>query len=511
MMDVSWTPPPQAFKRTSTAADTLTRLASFIARAESKTALGRNHRPPQVPQSAPNLPFTCSECGLTFTYATELLTHQDTQHALPKPHQCPHCLQEFSLKSSLQIHNCEGSSQLYHSQTSSSPTYATSLSNVPENPIEELACTQLDIVDANPYACAPCGKTFTQKQALLHHQQAACDATASPPPCLDNFESPALDFPLSEEDSSSSTSVCAPDGESVCKFCSITFRNEAEFQRHVKLKRCDKKESSESSNGEEAKTGRLSKSVFSCRSCDMVFNNTAKLYMHRCKEKHSRGRKFIVDPRPVVRRHRRPSSCTYTCQVCSKVFFHHLSLWAHTKKHPTPPHNNGKNANNPGEDSTKDCKLIEKTDLDKKVVPIKLTIRKSVWTKEELPNPHQKTKFKNTFKALKQPKVPKRVEDNEEEEEEEFPCPSCPEVFSQLSDLRTHSELHQTALNRGKCGVCACEMDSSKRAGAKRLRLYHCSLCRRGFSALELFLSHCQDHLKAKVEEERMNGATTDT
>ncbi|XP_055015816.1 LOW QUALITY PROTEIN: zinc finger protein 594 [Boleophthalmus pectinirostris] len=509
-MDVSWTPPPQAFKRPSTAADTLTRLASFIARAESKTALSRTHQLPQAPQSAPNLPYTCSECGVTFTYATELLTHQDSQHTLPKPHQCPHCLQEFSLKSSLQIHNCGGSSQLYHGQASNSPTYATSLSNISENPIEDLAGTQHHVVDTNPFACAPCGQTFTQKQALLHHQQTGCDTTPSPP-CLDNLESPALGSPLlSEEDSSSSNSLYAPDTESACKFCSRTFRNEAAFHRHTKLKTCDQKESCESSNGEDAKSGKLSKGGFSCRSCDMVFNCTAKLYMHR-KEKHSRGIKYIIEPRPVVKRHRRPNNSTYTCQICSKVFFHHLSLGAYQKTPSICPRNSENVKSSSAKDTTEACTLLENPDLNKKVAPLKLTIRKNVWTKEAPPQPHQKIKLKTTFKSIKlQQQVPEGEDDNEEEDEE-FPCPSCPEVFSQLSDLKTHSELHQTAVNRGKCSVCACEMDSSKRTGAKRIRLYHCSLCQRGFSALELFLSHCQDHLKARVEEDRLNGATTDT
>uniref|UniRef100_H3BXM0 C2H2-type domain-containing protein n=1 Tax=Tetraodon nigroviridis TaxID=99883 RepID=H3BXM0_TETNG len=90
--------------------------------------------------------YACQECGRGFAYASDLLHHQDLKHTLPKPHRCRLCGQEFSLRSSLQLHQCARGS-------------------------------------AHPYACAPCGRGFSQKQALLHHQQAGCSKPPSEFPC----------------------------------------------------------------------------------------------------------------------------------------------------------------------------------------------------------------------------------------------------------------------------------------------------------------------------------------
>ncbi|KAK7884050.1 hypothetical protein WMY93_027173 [Mugilogobius chulae] len=560
-MDLSWstTPRPEAFKRPNTATETLTRLASFIARAECKPGLHRTQRPPPDPPTpAPDppftctdglpltctpglnctqrnspdlqrlapelpfvdlpfncnpglncsqrplleplnpvlnlpddLPFTCNDCGQKFTYATELLIHQDTDHALPKPHQCLHCLQEFSLKSSLQMHNCE----FFQGQMSDGPSYATTLTSVSENPTN--GC-----VFAQPYV-ATCGKDLVEDAA---QEEADSDATLTAPSQSDNPESQAdSQFSEEEEETSSSTSLY---GESRCKFCSRTFRSEAAFNRHKQLKQCNKKEKEKDclwgSSNVKAKRGRmLKKGVFSCRSCDKVFNSTAKLYNHR-KEKHSRSVPCVRETIPAAKKkHKRHSNCTYTCQICSKVFLHHLSLWAHTRKHPKSANESEIGKSMAAKNATENGKF-KKQSAEKTVEPIKITFRKNMWTRDFSID-------KKIKPRLKLRRVTDRASEKESDEEVEFPCASCPQVFEQLSELRAHAELHQMAVSSGRCSVCDCHVDSSNWAGAKRSRLYHCALCQRGFSTLELFLSHCQEHLKAKVEEEWMNGETTDT
>uniref|UniRef100_A0AAV2M0L4 C2H2-type domain-containing protein n=1 Tax=Knipowitschia caucasica TaxID=637954 RepID=A0AAV2M0L4_KNICA len=117
-----------------------------------------------------------------------------------------------------------------------------------------------------------------------------------------------------------------------------------------------------------------------------------------------------------------------------------------------------------------------------------------------------KTVPKLRITAWKDRAVKKKVGGESLEEEEEFACASCPEVFAQLSELLAHAELHQTATVRGSCSVCTCEMDASSQ-WAEKMRLYHCGLCQRGFVALENFLSHCQEHLKNKVEDEGISEA----
>lgn len=520
MEGLSWSasPHPEAFNRQRNTSETLNRLASFIARAESKQGLARSSKPlpqQQQLQGDTTLPFSCHECGEGFLYSAELLKHQEEHHTLPKPHQCSSCGTAFSLRSSLQLHNCEASQQVLQPQVQNSPTYATSL--VPDNSIDGLTFRQPHVLDISPYACAPCGKGFALKQALLHHQQAGCVKAASPS-CADNPACPTEDFPFASEEDSSTSSLYVPAGESACKVCSSTFIDEAAFRCDHKTQHSDELNTDlwERVNGEcrtKAST-KSPKGAFSCRSCEMVFSSPAELSEHR-KEQHRRGLGMmsadIVEP--LILRLRKKTNNTYTCQICSQVFFHHLSLWAHKKKHPTlefgSSNTNNEVANDksrlPNEDASK--KLIEaKQNMEKKFVPSRIVVRESTLTKANMfgLKLHKPQKFTASFTPLNATEVPEYEDslDNDDDDEAEFPCPSCPEVFSRHSDLKAHVELHQSSVRRSRCSVCSSEMDSLKWPGSKRLRLYHCILCQTGFSTLEPFLTHCQNHLKTKVEED---------
>lgn len=502
MMDgVSWSTSrdPEAFKRQKMASDTLNRLASFIARAESKQSL-RSHK--QQP-----LPFACQECGESFPYATELLQHQEVQHTLPKPHRCPSCGTEFSLRSSLQLHKCEDPSprQLCHEETCDGPSYVTCLNKAADADRTKDSSPHCEphMLDSSAYTCAPCGKGFKQKQALLHHQQAGCSKPVSPP-CTSNVSSPQGDSPhVSSPSNSLDDAKLSSKTENVCAFCSRTFRTEAAFQRHTQTSHSDERQTDpgslygkRESASKEAKKGADGKSnkFFSCRSCEMVFRSTAKLYVHR-KEKHSRETKIRTEPRPAQVKHRKGSA--YICQICSKVFFHHLSLWAHTRKHPVSTVAGIKNKGMPPKCSTKECKSIEKPNATIKFVTNKKPVKEGPW-------PRNMPAEESHCESARHKKVP-----DVEEEELEFPCPSCPEVFSLHSQLKKHVELHQSAIRRSQCSVCTNEMDTCKGPGSKRQRLYHCVPCQQGFSSLDSFLIHCQDHLRIKVEEDSISEGAT--
>lgn len=479
MDGLSWTSPraSESFKRPSPAADTLNRLASFIARAESKQGTLKpphTHHSQQAPPLSPLSPLSCQGGADSFPFPSELLHQEDHQpyphedppeapHALPKPHQCPGCGRGFSLRSSLQLHQC-GSVEVYETLDPAADTNT------------ETHCPH---TIPDPYTCAPCGRCFSHKQALLHHQQAGCDG------CMDDLPaSPSV----SEGDSSSSSSldVAGPSGLNVCTFCSRTFRTDKAFQRHKLTSHLD--ETFKPTTTEKSGAYTRSKNMFTCRSCEMVFRSTTKLYLHR-KEKHTREIK-MAESRPPPRPSQRPpavkhrKSSTYTCQICSKVFFHHLSLWAHKKKHPPADFNDVKRKSLPE-------KPLEKT--DGRFVLSKPRARNKVWQKNIL---------------TETPPLTRSTEGEEVEEEElEFPCPSCPEVFALLSDLKTHVELHQSAVRRCRCSVCTNEMDSCKWPGSRKHRLYHCVPCQQGFSSLDAFLRHCQDHLRLKVEQDGLTDA----
>ncbi|XP_036001408.1 zinc finger protein 629 isoform X3 [Fundulus heteroclitus] len=472
--------------------DTLSRLASFIARTDTKQ-----------PQSHhPHLPlYGCQECKKGFPYAKDLLPHQELKNALPKPHRCPLCGQQFSLRSSLQLHQCDLDSHQRdggHGSTRRGAPCTTPLSNAGRAPEKSLQRPP-HLLDSSPYACAPCGRSFSQKQALLHHQQASC--SGSPSNVADARSLPDESPPVSEGDSAHSdfSDTPGPSGGtiSMCHICSRIFCTEAALLQHfqdnhlqeelnAKAQRDAEGERTVEVNGGPSQSLKSKKKFLSCRSCDMVFRCTSKLYMHR-KEKHRRENSARREPRPAIKKLRKV--CTYSCQICSKVFFHHLSLRAHCKRH-------AEEGRAPAEDKDVSASSTIKDSQPVKVNPNVAKIRRP-GIKTRKPGPGRP---KKTDSALIRPD-----REQQAEEESDFPCPSCAQVFSVQQQLKEHMELHQSSVRRRHCSVCSSEMDACKGPGSKRQRLYHCVPCQQGFSALDSFLEHCQEHLRIRVEEDRMS------
>ncbi|XP_034393934.1 zinc finger protein 808 isoform X2 [Cyclopterus lumpus] len=354
-------------------------------------------------------------------------------------------------------------------------------------------------------------KQPTPKQTLKQRQQPSHLDTHV---CQECDDSP----PVSEGDSTRSDCSDTPGTSSravgMCQLCSTTFRTKTALQRHKQTHHAEqgRKTKGESTDGEAKKERnttvnrdliKMPKSrtkLLDCRSCDMVFRSISKLYMHR-KEKHSREKNILREPRPVVIKRRRV--CTYACQVCSKVFLHHLSLRAHCRQHTASSVTTIQNTSLPVGCTTKD------SELSGKVKPI---IAEDKPVKAGPGRPRKVAKVENKAPGPGRCRHVPEVEEEEEEDDElerEFPCPSCAEVFSLQSQLREHVELHQSSVKRRQCSVCTSEMDTCKWPGSKRQRLYHCVPCQQGFSALDSFLEHCQEHLRVRVEEDSITEGYT--
>lgn len=469
--------------------DTLSRLASFIARTDTKQH-AHSHQPSHLPL------YGCQECGKGFPYPKDLLQHQELKTALPKPHRCSRCGQHFSLRSSLQLHQCRPDSEC-NSCHGSARRGAPPPALLP--PPGRL---QTHLLDSSPYACAPCGRSFSQKQALLHHQQAGC--SQSPSNAADARSLPDDSPAMSEGDSAHSdcSDTPGPSGGAVrmCRLCSRTFCTEAALLRHFQDKHGEEKldAKAHSDDEEEERTAEVNrepnerlkskKKLLSCRSCDMVFRSTSKLYLHR-KEKHRREKLIRREPRPIIKKIRK--AATYTCQTCSKVFFHHLSFKAHCRRHAaedSAPISNGS--------SSAGCTVQDSNSITTGLSS--RTVRSPPGRPRKLP--------KVSLQVVDPGGASERQEEPEGDGGDgEFPCPSCAEVFSVQQQLKEHLELHQSSVRRCHCSVCTSEMDASKGPASRRHRLYHCVPCQQGFSLLDSFLEHCQEHLRVRVDEERIS------
>ncbi|CAJ1055108.1 zinc finger protein 594 [Xyrichtys novacula] len=535
MDGVSWstTRPPESFTRSKTSTDTLSRLANFIARADSK------HQRHQRPQTSHLAPYACQECDQNFSHAADLLNHQDLKHTLPKPHRCPTCGQEFSLRSSLQLHKCERDStpcERCHGESRLGVQCATCTGRTSDSIRlqDKSPHLQPHLLDSSPYTCAPCGRGFNQKQALLHHQQAGCSEPPSPLSLMDASGLPDDSPPVSEADSTRSDSSDSTElgGRmlSECEVCSRTFRTEAGLERHKQTNHTEEHlTASEEPQTKEAGSGgasigvnrgliKRSKStskVLSCRSCDLVFRSTSKLYLHR-KEKHRREKIVAREYRPVTVKRRRAGA--YPCQVCGKVFLHHLSLRAHHKQHAgqslaiakdrrnTVTSNSAGNKTvraGPGRPGREPRGVRTVTDPgNSREVPEEREQEKEEEEEEQVEEEEEEEEQVEEKKQEEDEVEEEEEEEEEEGDEREFPCPSCVEVFSTQSQLREHVELHQSSVRRRRCSVCSQEMDTCTWQRSKRHRLYHCVPCQQGFSTLDSFLEHCQEHLRARVEED---------
>ncbi|XP_028309725.1 zinc finger protein 626 [Gouania willdenowi] len=277
----------------------------------------------------------------------------------------------------------------------------------------------------------------------------------------------------------------------MCQFCSETFCTEASLRYH-KMRNHSKDATHKSRTAQMKKGSRTTrysnkilktkKKILKCRSCEMVFMTTSSLHVHR-KDKHSRE-KIVTKPKLVVAKTRRVFS--YPCELCSKVFVHHLSLRAHYRHQHT--------AGNAVTDQPPSDQHVAKVF---KLSEIRVCLSDITRVPAEASARRIDSMVEDT------PEDPESSEEEEAQEvDPEFPCPSCPEVFPLQWQLKEHMELHQSSARSGQCSVCTQHMDSCKWPGSKRQRLYHCVPCQQGFSALDSFLQHCQEHLRVRVEED---------
>ncbi|XP_051961673.1 zinc finger protein 135-like [Xyrauchen texanus] len=446
------------------ALETLSKLAQLIT--------GFKHRAKPFKRSS----FICKDCSQTFSDLSGLVSHQKRDHALQKLHRCQHCDQRFTLLSSLQLHKCPSASSMCQ-ECRGKPQWSSPCQTCGTEPSGPHGNEEQDFnYDNSPYACMPCGLTFSHKQEFLYHQQArGCQPSPLIPKAL--TISPPDAAPTPSHASSPPSPACTSSSLSACTLCPRTFKSPAGLSNHLRNFHSPKKLK---------KKDLPSDTTFPCRSCDKDFPQTSLLYLHRKKE-HRRETMVRKSQRNVVKATRgRHKSETFLCLHCGKVFLHHLTLLEHFQQYSN--HHQAHLA------------LSAKS------------------TKASRPGKHGISNAAKGFKPSKESKSPKEgkcrgrgrprtksqpvLKDSKEEETDKvtgndedsrYPCASCEEVFRTQATLKSHESIHPAVDTCKRCSVCTCGIPLSQIPEEKNV--YHCVPCAEAFLALDTFLEHCQKHL----------------
>ncbi|KAJ8285595.1 hypothetical protein GJAV_G00028630, partial [Gymnothorax javanicus] len=535
--------------------------SSQLASIEAQLMLQDNCQGSKV--QVPKHLISCDDCDQTFIELSGLLRHKQTEHTLRKPHRCHACGQEFALLSSLQLHkhsnatlNCQFCKQVFQCSTSLASHLLQQHGALPASPeLEGQSCNYLfNHHDGGPYACAPCGKNFRQKPALLHHQQAGCykqsdswiagphtgNLTVSsltpqaptPPPL------PTSPAGITLTSLPSTYLPPSPIRPHVCSLCPGEFRSRAGLACHQRLRHplewkraqskfwklggdrfpcpsCDKVFCHSVSLYQHQarchkvvtrrrRTMRRCKSqCFPCSSCDMVFSQASKLYLHRKEQHQSNDENVEQSISGAVGQSK--SKETHSCDACNKVLPDPLSYWAHVKTHHGLRRQipKGKMVCEPDKKRVANGRLFQCPQCDK-------TYRHRCNLSRHL-HAHSKIREKSDRVAGRSDEIgggpagtglKKRVKGDlehkecpEKEDDGTFPCPSCEEVFSLQSALKEHEEVHQSLGGVQLCSVCGHDMDFFRRTSGKVAGFYHCVPCKQAFHTLCVFLQHCQKHL----------------
>ncbi|XP_048835960.1 zinc finger protein 135 [Brienomyrus brachyistius] len=321
----------------------------------------------------------CEECGQGFANIPGLLRHQQRDHDIHKPYHCPTCGQAFNLLSSLRLH-CRTHTALTYktgvSYPTSSPRAGLQKHGVLPNAWERLLSGhQRHLQDREPYACAPCGKAFSHKPALLQHQQAGCHVPGSvscpPVPSLSTLPTPPqapLVTPTALPDVSHATqssvlsgscspplvipvtsqappiSPQAPEHSTrsppvastpptparlyLCSLCCRKFRSQVGLASHQRLSHpAEWKQALDTYWGQGGKK-------FPCSLCDKVFCHSPSLSQHKLRchgqtGRREKGETGGANPHPKGR--------VFPCRSCDMVFSQTSSLQLHRKEQHRRP------------------------------------------------------------------------------------------------------------------------------------------------------------------------------
>ncbi|XP_078242946.1 uncharacterized protein LOC110070369 [Pogona vitticeps] len=251
-------------------------------------------------------PFNCPECGQSFTQRSLLTAHEKT-HIQEKPFSCPECGQSFSKRAGLVSH------QKIH--TGEKPHHCTECTQSFLHRYDLIRHLRIHTGE-KPHECPDCGKGFRSMSAFHVHRRIHTDEKPYP-----------------------------------CSACGKTFRHRTNLIVHERIHTGEKpykcedcsKSFGDASSLRKHRRSHTGEKPYICPECGKRFSQNAGLVQH---EKIHTGEKpfqcalcpkSFRDKSAIVAHQRTHTKETpYRCPVCDKCFGHRSNLIKHERIHSAP-------------------------------------------------------------------------------------------------------------------------------------------------------------------------------
>uniref|UniRef100_A0A6J0SBQ5 Zinc finger and SCAN domain-containing protein 2-like n=1 Tax=Pogona vitticeps TaxID=103695 RepID=A0A6J0SBQ5_9SAUR len=251
-------------------------------------------------------PFNCPECGQSFTQRSLLTAHEKT-HIQEKPFSCPECGQSFSKRAGLVSH------QKIH--TGEKPHHCTECTQSFLHRYDLIRHLRIHTGE-KPHECPDCGKGFRSMSAFHVHRRIHTEEKPYP-----------------------------------CSACGKTFRHRTNLIVHERIHTGEKpykcedcsKSFGDASSLRKHRRSHTGEKPYICPECGKRFSQNAGLVQH---EKIHTGEKpfqcalcpkSFRDKSAIVAHQRTHTKETpYRCPVCDKCFGHRSNLIKHERIHSAP-------------------------------------------------------------------------------------------------------------------------------------------------------------------------------
>ncbi|XP_077136668.1 uncharacterized protein LOC143793517 [Ranitomeya variabilis] len=302
-------------------------------------------------------PFSCSKCEKSFTYKANLIKHQRI-HTGEKPFSCSKCEKSFTDKANLikhqRIHTGEkpfSCSKCEKSFTDKANLIKHQRIHTGEKPFSCSECGKSFTVKASlinhqrihtgekPFSCSECGKSFNDKGHLIRHQR--IHTGKKPFSCSECGNSFTDKWRLIRHQRIHT-------GENPCSECGKYFADKASLIRHQRIHTgekpfsCSECEKSFTNKGNLTKHQRIhtGEKPFSCSKCEKSFTNKGNLITHQrihtgekpfsCSEC---GKSFTVKDNLINHQRIHTGEKPFSCSNCEKSFTDKANFIKHQRIH----------------------------------------------------------------------------------------------------------------------------------------------------------------------------------